>query len=80
MDAGKQGHTPCWPFHGSEPKEIFRWDAGTLFHIHQLGYRKMPDEMYLSWLNELNTQRDKYSNKEIQDINTIRKWDVFTFA
>jgi len=54
-------------------RNIFDEMQALYFHIHQLGYRKMPDEMYLSWLNELNTQRDKYSNKEIQDINTIRK-------
>lgn len=33
--------------------------------IHTLGYRRMPTEMYLAWLSELQTQKDKYTNKKI---------------
>jgi NADH:ubiquinone oxidoreductase subunit 3 (subunit A) len=34
-------------------------------HIHSLGYRRMPTEMYLAWLSQLQTQKDKYTNKKI---------------
>lgn len=34
-------------------------------HIHQLGYRQMPKEMYLKWLVELKTEKEKYHNKSI---------------
>ncbi|MEQ9262044.1 MAG: hypothetical protein RLP14_02670 [Owenweeksia sp.] len=33
--------------------------------IHDLGYRRMPDAMYLDWLNTLKTERDKYENPKI---------------
>lgn len=33
--------------------------------IHTLGYRRMPTKMYLTWLSELQTQKDKYTNKKI---------------
>lgn len=48
-------------------------DARTLFlemqniyvKIHQLGYRQMPEEMYLDWLTSLQEEREKYENKAI---------------
>jgi len=48
-------------------------DARTLFlemeslyvRIHQLGYRQMPEEMYLDWLTSLQEERDKYLNKSV---------------
>lgn len=33
--------------------------------IHESGYRRMPEEMYLSWLNSLKKEREKYENKKI---------------
>ncbi len=33
--------------------------------IHELGYRKMPEEMYLDWLTSLQKERKKYENKKI---------------
>lgn len=33
--------------------------------IHQLGYRQMPEEMYLDWLTSLQEEREKYQNKNI---------------
>jgi len=33
--------------------------------IHELGYRKMPELMYLDWLVSLKTEKDKYQNKKI---------------
>ena len=33
--------------------------------IYDLGYRRMPKEMYLNWLVSLKTEREKYENKNI---------------
>lgn len=33
--------------------------------IHKLGYRKMPEEMYLDWLVSLKEEKNKYANKKI---------------
>lgn len=38
-------------------------------HIHQLGYRNMPEEMYVNWLVSLKTERDKYENKKLNTFN-----------
>ncbi len=33
--------------------------------IHNLGYRKMPEKMYLEWLVSLKEEKNKYQNKKI---------------
>lgn len=38
-------------------------------HIHQIGYRFMPEDMYLNWLVSLKTERDKYENKKLNTFN-----------
>lgn len=37
-----------------------------LRHIHQLGYRQMPESMYLDWLISLRTEQEKYINKKMR--------------
>ena len=37
----------------------------TTAKIYQLGYREMPEEMYLKWLISLKEEREKYQNKNI---------------
>lgn len=39
-------------------------------HIHEIGYRNMPEGMYLNWLVSLKTERNKYENKKL---NTFSK-------
>lgn len=39
-------------------------------HIHQIGYRNMPEDMYINWLVTLKTERSKYENK---NLNTFTK-------
>ena len=39
-------------------------------HIHELGYRQMPKEMYLDWLVSLKGEKDKYVNKKINTFKT----------
>jgi len=34
--------------------------------LHQLGYRRMPEKMYLEWLGLLENERNKYTNKRIE--------------
>lgn len=38
-------------------------------HIHEIGYRNMPEDMYLNWLVSLKTERDKYENKNLNTFN-----------
>lgn len=38
-------------------------------HIHQIGYRFMPEEMYMNWLVSLKKERDKYENKKLSTFN-----------
>lgn len=41
--------------------------------IHDIGYRQMPEEMYLEWLTSLKNEKDKYSNKNISNFNPTQK-------
>lgn len=38
-------------------------------HIHQLGYRNMPEDMYLNWLVSLKEEQSKYENKKMNTYN-----------
>ena len=37
--------------------------------IHKIGYRNMPEEMYLNWLISLKTERNKFENKKLNTFN-----------
>jgi len=37
----------------------------TYVRLHQLGYRRMPEEMYLRWMGMLKNEPDKYLDKKI---------------
>lgn len=39
----------------------------TYVHLFDLGYREMPDKMYLQWLLSVNEQKEKYSNKQVRE-------------
>ena len=56
---------PLEIFHLSEAQQLFTQLTGCYSQIHDLGYRKMPEEMYLNWLLSLKEERIKYENKEI---------------
>lgn len=53
----------------SDTKEMFLEIQKDLSKIHQLGYRQMPEDMYLDWLVSLYYERDKYQNKKINTFN-----------
>lgn len=48
----------------SDPKakELFDLMNKEYTHIHKIGYRTMPEEMYLDWLVSLKTERSKYED------------------
>lgn len=50
-------------------KEDFRKLEKEYAHIHDLGYRYMPEEMYMNWLVSLKTEREKYENKNLINFN-----------
>lgn len=63
------------------PQDIFKYETSAkLFKememiaskIHELGYRKMPEQMYLDWLVSLQEEKQKYSNKKISTFKTSK--------
>lgn len=51
-----------------DTERIFAQMQDLYLQIHDLGYRQMPKEMYLDWLVELKTEKDKYLNKNLIDV------------
>lgn len=39
----------------------------TYVRLHQLGYRRMPEEMYLKWMGMLKNEPEKYFDKKVID-------------
>lgn len=37
--------------------------------VHKLGYRQMPKKMYMDWLLELKTEKEKYLNKNVSSFD-----------
>lgn len=52
-------------FHLQPAKELFTRMEKSYLAIHQLGYRRMPKEMYEKWLVELQTEKAKYTNSNV---------------
>ena len=61
----------------THPSEIFHLEAAkTLFdemeqeyrQIHELGYRRMPESMYMDWLTSLKTEQKRFQNQKIQQL------------
>ncbi len=51
-----------------EARKIFDDMEKLYFQIHQIGYRMIPKEMYVSWLVDLKRHKKKYENKEINNL------------
>ena len=47
-------------------KELFDLINKEYTHIHEIGYRSMPEEMYLDWLVSLKTERSKYEDTRMR--------------
>lgn len=49
-------------------KEMYTDMEDTYVHLYKMGYRRMPEEMYLQWMNLLQNEPTKYINSEIEKI------------
>lgn len=47
-------------------KELYDLMNKEYAHIHKIGYRSMPEDMYLEWLVSLKTERTKYEDNRLQ--------------
>jgi len=47
-------------------KEMYSEMESTYIQLHKLGYRQMPEEMYMQWLDMLNQEPDKYTNERMR--------------
>ncbi|MCW5923304.1 MAG: hypothetical protein KIS77_13245 [Saprospiraceae bacterium] len=47
------------------PEGKAKWDEmnSLYMQLYKLGYRQMPEQMYVEWLTSLKTEKEKYSNK-----------------
>lgn len=73
FDALMEKHYAEYPadiFYLPEAKQLFSEMTELYSKIHELGYRKMPEDMYLNWLVSLKEERSKYENKNIINFNT----------
>lgn len=52
-----------------ETRELLAEVQNELTQIYELGYRQMPEEMYMDWLVSLKEEREKYSNQNINTFN-----------
>jgi hypothetical protein len=52
-------------FHIGNIREQYNEMEATYIKIHQLGYRQMPEEMYVQWISNLKNNKELYQNKNI---------------
>lgn len=52
-------------FHIGNIKQQYSEMESTYIKIHLLGYRQMPEEMYIQWISNLKNNRELYQNKII---------------
>jgi hypothetical protein len=57
-------------FSDASIKAMYADMAQIYVQLHKLGYRRMPEEMYLEWMQKLKNEPDKYTNKKV-----IHKFD-----
>ena len=58
--------------YSSAAEELFNDMEQTYVKIHQLGYRKMPEQMYMDWLVSLEENKEKYQNKKIANFTNTQ--------
>lgn len=76
FDALMKKHDAKYPadiFYLPQAQKLFTEMTASYSEIHELGYRKMPEEMYLDWLVSLKAERNKYENKEISNFKAKGK-------
>jgi hypothetical protein len=49
------------------PEAKALWDEMNSLYmkLYSLGYRQMPEQMYVEWLTSLKTEKEKYTNKQV---------------
>jgi len=57
--------TPQELFADNSIKEMYEDMEQTYVKLHQLGYRRMPEEMYMQWMGMLKNEPTKYNNTKI---------------
>lgn len=48
-----------------QTEKMFKGMQDLYVKVHKLGYRQMPKDMYMKWLVELKTEKEKYQNKNV---------------
>jgi len=48
--------------------ETYREMEKLYVDLFELGYREMPEKMYMSWLQSVIKERDKYSNRQVKEV------------
>ena len=67
----KNVKTPQQLFADNSIKEMYEDMEQTYVKLHQLGYRRMPEEMYMQWIRMLKNEPTKYNNVKVS--NSKRK-------
>jgi hypothetical protein len=57
--------TPEELFTDKSMKEMYADMEQTYLKLHQLGYRRMPEEMYMQWIGSLKNEPNKYNNSKV---------------
>jgi len=57
--------TPEELFTDKSIKEMYADMEQTYVKLHQLGYRRMPEEMYMQWIASLKNEPNKYNNSKV---------------
>jgi hypothetical protein len=52
------------------PEAKVLWDEmnSLYMQLYKLGYRQMPEKMYVEWLTSLKTEKEKYANKQVPGV------------
>ena len=61
----KNVKTPQQLFTENAIKEMYEDMEQTYVKLHQLGYRRMPEDMYMQWMGMLKNEPTKYANPNI---------------
>ena len=65
----KNVKTPEELFTDKSTKEMYADMEQTYVKLHQLGYRRMPEEMYKKWIASLKSEPNKYNNTQTSGSN-----------
>jgi len=61
----KNVKTPQELFADKSITEMFEDMEQTYVRLHQLGYRRMPEEMYMQWMGKLKSESTTYNNNKV---------------